>query len=355
MSIINIGGKEISPLSPPFIIAEMSGNHNNDLDRALRLVDAAAECGAHAIKLQTYTADTMTLDCRGGLHDIEDIESPWNGRSLYELYQEASTPWEWHEQIFRHARSRDIICFSTPFDETSVDFLESIGCPAYKIASFEITHYPLIRRAASTGKPLIISTGMATVGEIDDAVTTARSAGCKDIVLMKCTSAYPAMPSDCNIRTISHMADMFQCPVGLSDHTQGNAIAIASIACSATVIEKHFTLSRSDGGVDSSFSIEPDELKSLVIDTERAWQSLGNVTYSTRKSEGLSRLHRRSLYVTADIKAGECFTPDNLGILRPASGASPKYYDILIGRASSKDIEKGTPLRIEDLLFDQSL
>lgn len=332
----------IDTFHPPFIIAEMSGNHNQSLDRALAIVNAAAYAGAHAIKLQTYTADTMTIPCNDGDFFINDDKILWSGQNLYDLYRQAHTPWEWHEPIMRRARDLGLVCFSTPFDITAVDFLETLHVPAYKIASFEIIDLPLIRKVAQTGKPVIISTGMATIAEIDEAVRTARDAGCQDLILLKCSSTYPATPEQSNIRTIPHMRELFQCEVGLSDHTMGIGTAIAAVAYGATIIEKHFTLSRADGGVDSAFSMEPDELQMLVEETKRAWQSLGSVSYGPGEDEKRSLVFRRSLYVTQDMKAGEVFTKDNLRCIRPGLGLSPKYYEILLGKRVNRDIRKGT-------------
>ncbi|RQD80972.1 MAG: pseudaminic acid synthase, partial [Methanocalculus sp. MSAO_Arc2] len=298
---MKIGDYTISQNNPPFIIAEMSGNHNHSLDRALAIIEAAAETGAHAIKLQTYTADTITLNVSDGEFFINDEKSLWKGQSLYDLYKQAYTPWEWHEPIMKRAEELGMICFSTPFDETAVDFLETLNVPAYKIASFENNHLPLIRKVAATGKPLIISTGMATIAELDEAVRTARDAGCQDLILLKCTSTYPATPENSNILTIPHMRELFNCEVGLSDHTLGIGAAVAAVAHGATVIEKHFTLSRADGGVDSAFSMEPSELKMLVEETERAWQSLGGVVYGSMEAEKRSLMFRRSLYVAEDM------------------------------------------------------
>ena len=298
---IEIAGRIIGVDQPPFVIAEMSGNHNQNLDRALAIVDAAAECGAHAIKLQTYTADTMTLDKSGEDFKINDPNSLWAGQNLHDLYKKAYTPWEWHRPIIQRARELDLICFSSPFDETAVDFLEDLDVPAYKIASFENNHLPLIEKAASTGKPLIISTGMASLAELDQAVNTARAAGCNQLVLLKCTSTYPATPSNTNIRTIPHLQQLFGCDVGLSDHTMGVGVSVASVALGASVIEKHFTLSRAEGGVDSAFSLEPHELSSLVQECERAWHSLGKVRYGPTEAERKSLELRRSIYVCADI------------------------------------------------------
>jgi len=344
MNEIEINGRKISRHHQPFIIAEMSGNHNQSLERALQIVEAAARAGAHALKIQTYTADTMTLDIDNKDFKIEDTNSLWKGNTLYKLYQQAYTPWEWHKPLFDKCTELGIIPFSTPFDETAVDFLESLNVPCYKIASFENTDIPLIRKAASTGKPLIISTGMATISELDETVTTVRSAGCKDLILLKCTSTYPASPENTNIHTIPHMRELFQCEVGLSDHTLGVGAAIASVAMGATVIEKHFTLSRADGGVDSTFSMEADELNSLVIETERAWKSLGKIYYGPTDMEKSSLKFRRSLYVAQDMKAGDLLTTENIKAIRPGYGLAPKYLPILLGKKVKKDVAKGTPV-----------
>lgn len=344
-SDVVIGGRAIGRRFPPFVIAEMSGNHNQSLDRALEIVDAAAESGAHALKLQTYTADTITLPVADGDFFIADADSLWAGRSLHDLYQAAYTPWDWHRPIFERARARGMLCFSTPFDESAVDFLESLDVPAYKIASFENIHLPLIRKAAMTGKPLIISTGMATVAELDDAVRTARDAGCRDLILLKCTSTYPATPENSNVLTVPHMRELFGCEVGLSDHTMGVGASVAAVAHGATVIEKHFTLSRKDGGVDSTFSMEPSEFRSLVVETERAWQSLGKVRYGTTNAESASVIFRRSVYVAADLRAGDVLTTENLRCVRPGKGLSPKFYEVLLGRRVNRDVKRGTPMQ----------
>lgn len=325
----------------------MSGNHNQSLERALELVDVAADAGAHAIKLQTYTADTMTIDHSGEDFYIADPNSLWSGRSLYDLYQEAHTPWDWHHAIFTRARERGIIPFSTPFDDTAVDFLESLGVGAYKIASFENTDLPLIRKVAKTGKPLIISTGMASLAELDESMRAAREAGCNDIVLLKCTSSYPSSPENTNINTIPHMRGLFECEVGLSDHTMGCGAAVAAVALGASVIEKHFTLSRAEGGVDSDFSLEPDELRQLVLETERAWQALGRISYGPTAAEKPSLAFRRSLYAVADIAAGEKLTTENVRAIRPGYGLPPKFIDTLIGMHAKMDIPRGTALRWE--------
>jgi len=339
---INIGKKH-----SPFIIAEMSGNHNQSLDRALDIVEAAAKAGVHALKLQTYTADTLTLDINNGDFFINDKDSLWKGKSLYDLYKQAYTPWEWHKPIMERAKELGLTCFSSPFDESAVDFLEELNMPAYKIASFENNHLPLIKKVASTGKPIIISTGMATVAEIDEAVTAAREAGCKDLILLKCTSTYPTTPENSNVLSIPHMRELFGCEVGLSDHTMGIGASIAAVAHGATVIEKHFTLARADGGVDSAFSLEPDELKSLVVETKRAWQSLGSVIYGGTSSEEKSKIFRRSLYVAEDMKAGDVFNKDNLKIVRPGMGLSPKFFDIVVGRKVKDNVKRGVPITWE--------
>lgn len=338
---------DIGMANRPFIIAEMSGNHNQSLERALEIVAAAARSGAHAVKLQTYTAETMTLALDQGEFFIDDPESPWKGASLYDLYRQAHTPWEWHAPIMRRARELGMECFSTPFDETAVDFLESLAVPCYKIASFENTDIPLIRRVAATGKPVIISTGMATVAELDETVRAAREAGCKDLVLLKCTSTYPASPEHTHLRSIPHLRELFGCEVGLSDHTMGIGASVAAVALGATVIEKHFTLRRADGGVDSSFSLEPEELAALVTETGRAWQSLGRVCYGATEAERASLLLRRSLYIAEDMKAGDVLTRNSLRAIRPGRGLPPKYLEQLLGRKVNRAVKKGTPMQWE--------
>ena len=339
---MQIGNVEIGRDRPPFIIAEMSGNHNQSLDRALEIVDAAAAAGAHALKLQTYTADTMTLAINEGEFFIDDDRSLWKGSSLHDLYKLAHTPWEWHAPIMERARQRGMLCFSTPFDETAVDFLESLDVPAYKIASFENVHIPLIRKVAATGKPMIISTGMATITELDEAVRAARDAGCRDLILLKCTSTYPATPENSNLQTIPHLRELFACEVGLSDHTMGVGVSVAAVALGATVIEKHFTLLRADGGVDSTFSLEPDELEALVTETVRAWQSLGRVAYGPTEAEKKSLVFRRSIYIARDLEAGEELTPESLRCIRPGLGLAPKYYDMLLGKRVTRAVRSGT-------------
>lgn len=339
-----IANREVSSDNYPFIIAEMSGNHNQSLERALDIVEAAAQSGAHGLKLQTYTPDTMTLDLIEGEFFISDETSLWKGRSLYDLYKEAHTPWQWHKPIFKRARELGLIVFSTPFDETAVDFLEELDVPCYKIASFENADIPLIRKAASTGKPMLISAGMATIAELDETIRTSRDNGCRDIILLKCTSTYPATPENTNLLTIPHMRGLFGCEAGLSDHTPGIGAAVASVALGATVIEKHFTLRRADGGVDAAFSLEPYEMKALVDETKRAWQALGGVCYGPMEAEKNSLVFRRSLYITKDLQAGDILTKNNMRSLRPGHGLAPKYYEILLGQKVVRAAKKGTPV-----------
>ncbi len=347
---MQIASREIGRHTRPFIIAEMSGNHNQSLERALAIVEAAAQAGADALKIQTYTADTMTLDLRHDEFSVTDPDSLWHGNSLYALYQAAHTPWEWHKPIFDRARALGLIVFSTPFDATAVDFLETLQVPCYKIASFENTDLPLIRKVAGTGKPVIISTGMASLGELEQAVQVARAAGCRDLVLLKCTSTYPATPMDSNVLTIPHLREMFNCEVGLSDHTMGLGVAVASVALGATVIEKHFTLRRADGGVDSAFSLEPDELTALVAESGRAWQSLGRVTYGPTAKEQKSLLFRRSLYFVRDLSAGEVVTDRDIRAVRPGLGLPPRYLEDVIGCKLTRDVRPGMPVEWSALL-----
>jgi pseudaminic acid synthase len=371
---MKIGPYPIGEDRPPFVIAEMSGNHNRSLDRALEIVDAAAAAGAHAIKLQTYRADTITLDADGDAFRIDDERSLWHDRRLYDLYAEAHTPWEWHRPIMERAAALGMACFSSPFDFEAVEFLESLGACAYKIASFEITHLPLVRACAKTGKPLIISTGMATLEEIKDAVLAATEAGATEIALLKCTSQYPADASDANLATLADLRRRFPgAQVGLSDHTHGTGVPAAAVALGATIIEKHFTLRRADGGVDSAFSLEPEELAQLVRtsretwertrsgtpfspeatdmseeDRERARRARGEVRYGGGKNEDGSRRFRQSLWIAEDVKEGEALTPKNLLIRRPsAGGLAPKHYEAYLGRKLRRDATKGTPLTAE--------
>ncbi|MCE9550498.1 MAG: pseudaminic acid synthase [Betaproteobacteria bacterium] len=344
MTGFTIAERKIGLDSPPFVIAEMSGNHNQSLERALAIVDAAAVSGAHALKIQTYTADTMTLDLDTNEFFIADPKSLWQGTSLYKLYQQAYTPWEWHQPIFERCQEKGMIGFSTPFDDTSVDFLESLNVPCYKIASFENTDLPLIRKVAATGKPIIISTGMASVAELDETVRAAREAGCRDLVLLKCTSTYPATPENSNVRTVPHLRQLFDCEVGLSDHTMGVGGAVAAVALGASVVEKHFTLSRADGGVDSAFSLEPAELRQLVDETHRAWQSLGAVCYGVTEAEKKSLAFRRSLYVVADMQVGDIFSVENVRAIRPGLGLATKYKELILGKKAVCEIKRGTAL-----------
>ena len=344
---IRIARRLVGRAHRPFVIAEMSGNHNQSLQRALEIVDAAAKAGAHGLKLQTYTPDTMTIDLDEREFHIGDPKSLWAGTSLYKLYGQAHTPWEWHKPIFERARALGLIPFSTPFDDTAIDFLETLDAPCYKIASFENTDLPLIRKAAATGKPLIISTGMASVAELDETVRAAREAGCKDLVLLKCTSTYPATPENTNIRTIPHLRELFGCEVGLSDHTMGTGVGVAAVALGATVIEKHFTLRRADGGVDSAFSMEPEEMARLVVETERAWLALGQVSYGPLAAEKASIQFRRSLYIVKDLKAGDVLTTENVRAIRPGWGLPTKYLPDVLGRAVKRDVKRGTALAWE--------
>lgn len=347
---VEIAGRLIGLGHAPFLIAEMSGNHNQSLNRAFEIVEAAARAGAHAIKLQTYTADTMTFDRNGGSFDIADPNSLWHGQNLYNLYNKAHTPWDWHAAIIVRARELGLICFSSPFDETAVDFLETLDVPAYKIASFENNHLPLIQKAASTGKPLIISTGMASLGELELSVQTAREAGCTQMVLLKCTSTYPASPENTNINTIPHLKKLFGTEVGLSDHTMGLGVSVAAVALGATVLEKHITLSREDGGVDSTFSLEPSEFAQLSKETYHAWQSLGQVTYGPTEAELNSLMFRRSIYASVDIHKGDQFSSENIRVIRPGDGAPPSLYRQLLGRTAKSYFKAGTPLTIDKLL-----
>lgn len=331
--------------SKPFIIAEMSGNHNHSLERALEIVDKAAEAGADALKIQTYTADTMTIDKSDGEFFIADKNSLWKDESLYNLYKKAYTPWEWHKAIFDRCKEKGIIGFSTPFDFSSVDFLESLDVPFYKIASFENIDLPLIKKVAQTGKPIIASTGMASLAELSELVETAKSNGCTDLTLLKCTSSYPATPEGSNLLTIPHLQQLFDCKVGISDHTLGIGVAVASVALGATVIEKHFCLSRAEGGVDSAFSLEPEEMKILVKEANAAYQALGKITYGVSEQEKKSLQFRRSLYIVEDMKVGDIITEKNMRSIRPGLGLPPKYYDVLLGKKVKYDVKRGTALR----------
>lgn len=347
MDNITIGQYTIGPGAAPFIIAEMSGNHGQSIEKAKALIDAAANAGAHAVKLQTYTPDTITLDVHENEFFINDPNSLWEGNSLYNLYREAMTPWEWHAELFQYAEQQGLLAFSTPFDLSAVAFLETLNPPCYKIASFENIDHALLAAVAQTGKPVIVSTGMATQAELAESVQVLRDNGCKDLILLKCTSNYPARPVDANLRTIPHLAELFDCQVGLSDHTPGVGVAVAAVALGATVIEKHFVLDRNGGEVDAEFSLEPAEVKLLVEETARAAVALGKVTYGATPKEQASMVHRRSLYIAQDIKAGEILTAANLRSVRPGLGLPPKYLPLLLGKPVKQDAVKGTPMSWE--------
>ncbi len=342
--MINVQECNIGSEYEPFVIAEMSGNHNQSLSRALEIVDEAASAGAHALKIQTYTAETMTIDLSDNEFLIRDPQSLWTGQALFDLYKTAHTPWEWHEPIFDRAAQHGLIGFSTPFDESAVDYLEELKVPMYKIASFENTDLPLIKYVASTGKPLIISTGMATLDELEEMVATAREAGCNDLILLKCTSTYPASPLNTNVATIPDLQKRFGCQVGISDHTLGIGVALGAVALGATVIEKHFTLRRADGGVDSAFSIEPTELRQLIVESKRVWQSIGSISHGPTDAEMNSLIHRRSIYVIEDVMMGEVISNVNVRRIRPGLGLPPKHFDDVLGRRFTKNVSRGTPL-----------
>jgi len=342
---INIDGRLIGQDCAPYIVAEMSGNHNHDLSRALRIIDAAKACGADAVKLQTYRADTITIDHHGDEFIFKG--GLWNGRRLFELYEEAHTPWEWHAPIFEHARSIGITVFSSPFDHSAVDFLEELGAPAYKIASPELIDLPLISKVARTGKPIIMSTGAATLEEIEEAIQVARDAGATQLVVLHCTAAYPAPPEEANLSTIKALAERYNVVAGLSDHTLGTTVSAIAVGLGASFIEKHFTLSRADGGVDSAFSLEPHELTELVITARVAYAAVGKPTYGPTASEASVLRNRRSLYVVKPILKGELLTPENIRSIRPANGLKPKYFDAVLGQCAARDLAFGEPLSFE--------
>ncbi len=344
VSGVEIAGRKIGLEESPFVIAELSGNHNQSLELAIKMIEAAAKSGVDAIKLQTYTADTMTLDCDHDDFQILEGESLWQGNSLHKLYQKAYTPWEWHQTLFEKAKSLGLIAFSSPFDISAVDFLETLDVPCYKVASFENNDIPLIERIAKTGKPVIISTGMASLTEISEAIDCLRNNGCQQIVLLKCTSAYPASPAQANLKTIAHLRETFGCEVGISDHTLGIGVSIAGVALGASVIEKHFVLSRNDGGVDAAFSLEPAEFKLLVNESKSAAQSIGQVIYGGDSSEQNSKKYRRSIYISQDIKKGQRLTEDNIKVVRPGFGLAPKHYAQVLGQSVNQDVNKGTAL-----------
>jgi len=344
---VTIAGRPIGPGHPPYVICELSGNHNGSLDRALQMMEAAAATGCDAIKLQTYTPDTITIRHDGPGFRIKG--GLWDGRTLHDLYREAHTPFEWHEALFARARRLGVPVFSSPFDDTAVDLLEGLGAPAYKIASFEAIDLPLIARVARCGKPMIISTGMCNLAEIQDAVTTARSNGCKDIILLHCVSSYPAVFEDANLSTIPHLASAFDVVAGLSDHTPGSAAPAAAVALGACVIEKHFTLARADGGPDAAFSLEPAEFRALVEDCRNAWRAVGRVTYDIEGSEKANIVFRRSLYAVRAIRKGEAFTKANVRSIRPGFGLAPKHLPRVLSHRASRDVAYGEPIA-EDML-----
>jgi pseudaminic acid synthase len=346
-SEITIGSRKIGPKHPPFIVAEISGNHNGSLENAFKLVDEAKKAGVHAIKLQTYTPDTITLDVREGEFLVSHPKSLWKGRNLYDLYQEAHTPWDWHKPIFDRCKKLGLIAFSTPFDETAVDFLEELNVPCYKIGSLEIVDLPLIKKAAQTGKPMIISIGAATLAETGEAVEVARQAGCKNLILLKCNKVYPAQPIDSHINTLPHLAACFNTLVGISDHTLSLGVAIASVALGSCLIEKHFTFSRAAGGVDSAFSLEPAEFKTLVEESKNAWEALGKIQYDPLESEKPEIAFRPSLYFVEDIAAGEVVQSHHVRSVRPGKGLPPKEFDHVIGLKLLMSVKKGTPVSWE--------
>jgi len=345
---ITINDRKVGKGHPVYIIAEMSANHNQAFDRAVKIIEAAKEAGADAVKLQTYTPDTITIDCNNEYFRIKG--TMWEGKTLYELYAEAYTPWEWQPKLKQVADNIGLHLFSSPFDHSAVDFLESMDVPAYKVASFELVDLPLLRKIAATGKPIIMSTGMANLSEIDEAVQTVRDAGTTQVALLKCTSAYPALPEEANLRTIPHLAQSFGVVAGLSDHTLGSAVAVASVAFGASIVEKHFTISRKDAGPDSSFSMEPKEFKNLVEDIRTVEKALGKISYEITEKQKFSRVFRRSLFTIKDIEKGEAFDEDNVCSIRPGYGLHTRYLEVVLGKRAKINIEKGTPLKW-DLIY----
>ncbi len=342
-----IGNRTIGPGHPPYIIAEVSGNHNGDINRALEIIDAAHAAGADAVKLQTYTPDTMTIDC--DLDDFQVKGGLWDGRTLYELYEEAHTPWEWHEQLFARAHKLGLDIFSTPFDETSVAFLQQFNMGVYKIASFELTDHALIRKVAATGKPIIMSTGMASVEEIEESVAVAHESGCKDLCLLYCVSGYPTPVTDANLLTMPKLQEKFNVVSGFSDHTPGTAVSVAAVSLGANIIEKHFTLRRSDGGPDAAFSLEPDELGALVADCRTAWKALGEAQFRRKTSEKANLIFRRSVYVVKNMEKGEVFTHENTRVIRPGYGLAPKEHEVILGKKAKAAIARGTALTLDKI------
>ncbi|MBF0298304.1 MAG: pseudaminic acid synthase [Oligoflexia bacterium] len=343
--------RRIGQSHAPFVVAEMSSNHNQSLERALNIAKAAADAGVDALKLQTYTPETMTLNLDSGDFFISNQDSPWKNRILYELYKQAYTSWEWQEKIFQYCKELKIICFSTPFDSSAVDFLQKLNNPIYKIASFENVDLPLVRRVASLNKPILLSTGMASISELSETVDAIKEQNNNKICLLKCTSSYPSSPKDSHINTIPHMRQLFNVQTGLSDHTLGIGVALASISLGSTIIEKHFTLCRADGGVDAAFSLEPNEMKQLVKEAKMAWQSLGNVFYGITESEIKSKVFRRSIYVAEDIMEGELITSKNVRCVRPGYGLQPKYYDLIQGKKVNRKLDRGMPMKLEYLFI----
>jgi len=342
MRDISIKGRKIGPGHPSFIIAELSANHNHQLDRAKEIIKVAADCGADAIKLQTYTADTLTFNSNDAAFQVSG--TIWEGKNLYQLYEEAHLPWDWHEPLMKYASELGLIAFSTPFDFTAVDFLESLDVPAYKIASSELVDIPLIQRVARLGKPMIVSTGMGTLSEIDEAVQAIRNAGCEEFALLKCTAAYPAPLEEVNLATLPHMSELFDSVVGLSDHTPGSAAPVGATALGSAIIEKHLTLDRADGGPDSAFSMEPDEFAAMVHDVRAVERAIGKVVYAPTAKEMRSRDFRRSLFVVKDMAEGEEFTPENVRSIRPAVGLHTRHYSEILGKTTTESIKAGTPL-----------